>query len=167
MRRLLPLVLLTLAHPQQPDPTAATIAAGLAAQRAAATAGNRVLQLHHQALTLLTTELTRPHPPCNTLNSPAKTAHCLAADFQTTNHNYLAFANVLHSSFASPDPTVPTPPEKAFAAAEAAWRTYRDRTCEAFQDNSPDTTAPNADLTQCESTLTRTHMKELADLHIG
>jgi uncharacterized protein YecT (DUF1311 family) len=127
-------------------------------------------RLEAKARSILKAEMARAdHYDINKSN--AEFTACLSADFEKTNRNYLDFSKALQAIFAIPDPDAPPDiypsGEKPFASGEAAWRIYRDRTCEAVADSYDGGTGAGMADISCKKSLTRQHMKGLADIHLS
>lgn len=128
--------------------------------------------LQNRALHILKAELSRKLDLACDQNklSNAEFGNCFAADEAITERNYRAFVQALKSSLAIEPPDVPVKglplPSKNFAAGEAAWLTYVDKTCEALGDTYYGGTAAPTDMTACQQNLTRQHMKDLDEIFL-
>jgi uncharacterized protein YecT (DUF1311 family) len=165
MRTLLAIALLAISpaafQPQAKPPAPATQAdPGIAEAK----------RLEAKARSILKAEMARADR-CDIEKSNAEFTDCVSADFEKTNRNYLNFSKTLQAIFAIPDPDVPRDiypsGEKPFASGESAWRTYRNRTCEAMGDTFDGGTVTESEEISCKKSLTRQHMKDLADIHLS
>jgi uncharacterized protein YecT (DUF1311 family) len=126
-------------------------------------------RLEAKARSILKAEMARADH-CDIDKSNAEFTACISADFEKTNRNYLDFSKALQAIFAIPDPDLP--PDiypsgaKPFASGESAWRIYRDRTCEAVVDSYDGGTGAGRVDASCKRSLTRQHMKDLADIDL-
>jgi hypothetical protein len=104
----------------------------------------QVSPLEQRARQILKAELSRKlHPGCDysqlykRLSNAGYTRYA-EADKVVTEHNYQAFVDALSASLSilppDEDPEIFPLPSKNFETAEAAWRTYLDRTCAALGD---------------------------------
>jgi hypothetical protein len=125
-----------------------------------------------RARQILKAELSRNlDPACNPDKlSNADFGNCFAADEAVTERNYRAFVEALRGALAiqAPDidPKIFPPASKNFAAGEAAWRTFADKTWAALGDTYEGGTAAPSDMTACQQNLTRQHMKDLNQIFL-
>ena len=125
---------------------------------------------------ILKSELYRKlHPGCDYSQlynklSNAEYTRCAEADEAVTRHNYQAFVDALSASLSiqapDEDPEIFPLPSKNFATAEAAWRTYLDKSCAALGDTYGGGTGAPAAMAQCQQNLTRQHMKDLDEIFL-
>ena len=140
-----------------------------------ATRDNWVYQqgaLRNRAHQILKSELSRRlDHACDPLKlSNAAFGNCFAADEAITERNYRAFVQALKASLAIEPPDVSSErlplPSKNFAAGEAAWHTYVDKTCAALGDTVYGASGAATDITMCQQNLTRQHMKDLSEVFL-
>ncbi|HET6169912.1 MAG TPA: lysozyme inhibitor LprI family protein [Terracidiphilus sp.] len=123
--------------------------------------------LQNRAGDILKAELSRkPDPACdNDQLSMAEEGQCLSADETITERNYRAFAQALKASLEIQPPELDRkifpPASKNFAAAEAAWLKYVDKTCAALGDTYDGGSGTPMAMTRCQQQLTQQHMKDL------
>ena len=128
--------------------------------------------VQNRARQILNTELARkPGTACDGANlSSAEFGKCLDARAATTERNYRAFVQALQASLSIEPADVPVKglplPSKNFAAGEAAWRLYVDKTCEALGDTEYGASGVPTDTTACQQNLTRQHMRDLGGIFL-
>lgn len=100
----------------------------------------------------------------------AEEGQCLSADESITQRNYQAFAQALKASLAIQPPDLDEkifpPASRNFAAAEAAWVTYVDKTCAALGDTYDGGSGTPMAMTGCQQQLTQQHMKDLNEIFL-
>ncbi|HEX5284553.1 MAG TPA: lysozyme inhibitor LprI family protein [Bryocella sp.] len=136
----------------------------------------QVSPLENRARQILKVELSRkPGPACDDAKylvkfSNAEYTRCHEADEAITQHNYEAFVDALSASLSilpsDEDPSVYPLPSRNFTTAEAAWRTYLDKTCLALGDTFGGGTGAGAAIARCQQSLTREHMKDLNEIFL-
>jgi len=133
---------------------------------------NQQTELQNHARKILKSELSRRLGPTCDMRTLSKIdfGNCFIADAAITQRNYRAFAQALKGSLAVPvpnfDPEV-YPAAKTFTAAEVAWRSYMEKTCDALGITEHSGTETGMDVTACQRSLTRQHMKDLGNIFLG
>ncbi len=129
--------------------------------------------LQNRARQILKAELSREmKPKCDAGKlSNAEFGDCFAADEAITERNYRAFVEALKALLSIEPPDVPVKglplPSKNFAAGEAAWRSFVDKTCAALGDTEYGASGIPTDMTRCQQDLTRQHMKDLNEIFLN
>jgi uncharacterized protein YecT (DUF1311 family) len=101
-------------------------------------------------------------------------ADCWAREGKATDADYTAYVRAIGALLRLPAPSVRSPPLPdgpprpiKLDAAEAAWLTYRQQTCDAMTIQWDGGTLYRVAYPKCLITVTWDHMNELADLYAG
>ena len=133
---------------------------------------DQVRALENRASHILKSELSRKLDPGCDLDklSNADFGNCFAADEAITERNYRDFVAALRTALAiqmpGTDPKIFPPASKNFAAGEAAWLTYVDKTCAALGDTYEGGSGSPIAETGCQQKLTQQHMKDLNEIFL-
>jgi uncharacterized protein YecT (DUF1311 family) len=132
-------------------------------------AGTNEDQLRRSGLAVLEREAGRQKVGfCASAETTAAMNQCFGKELKLTNQNYAAYIADLDGLLRiNPDwrLTGVSHGLLEFRLAEAAWRTYREKTCEAIENRDDGASGAPTDFLTCELALTGAHMQELDGIY--